>query len=186
MIKRSLLIAALAISVIVLFAWEAQTTPQTLNATEQYYRTFENENGFCIKDRILYAYLGNETEITIPEGVTEIYESALSWDFDHGVNLKKVIVPGTVEKIDQGAFAFTVADTIIIKEGVKEIGEWAFGDSYIDEIWFPNSLEIIGGRIMETEEGLWDTKIHVFKDSKIALYFEQSMPYGSAELIYNQ
>lgn len=185
--KRNIVIAVLAIVAVLLFTWDDHEMPPTLNETEQYYRTFEDKDGFCVKDGILYAYVGYKTEITIPKNVTEIYVSALSWDFDHGVNLKKVVVPGTVQKIDKGAFAFTTADTIIIKEGVKEIGEWAFGDSYIDEIWFPKSIETIGdgSNIMETEEGLWDTKIHVPKDSKIARYFEQSMPYGSPTLIYN-
>lgn len=72
---------------------------------------------------------------------------------------------------------------IIVEEGVKEIEEWAFGDSYIEEIWFPSSLEKIGNGIMETEEGLDGTRIHVPENSKISKYFEQDMPYGNAELI---
>jgi hypothetical protein len=151
---------------------------------EAYYNSIKDKDGFCIADGILYAYLGQEREITIPDTVTEIYGSALSGDFKHGENLVKVIVPGTVRKIDSGAFAFTAAKKIVVEEGVEEIEKWAFGDSYIEEIWFPSSLQKIGNGIMETEEGLDGTKIHVPKNSMISQYFEQAMPYGNAELDY--
>ncbi|MBN7772317.1 leucine-rich repeat domain-containing protein [Clostridium aminobutyricum] len=183
--KRIIGIALLTVSSILLFAWGDRVNQPDEDPTEAYYESIKDKDGFCIKDGILYAYLGKDKEITIPETVTEIYNSALSGDFGHGANLKKVIVPGTVKKINGGAFAFTSAKKIIVEEGVKEIGEWAFGDSYIEEIWFPASLEKIGNRIMETEEGLDGTKIHVPKNSEISQYFEQNMPYGNAELIYD-
>jgi hypothetical protein len=177
-------IVLLAVSAILLFTWADRVNLPDQDPTEMYYQSIMDKDGFCIEDGILYAYLGKGSEITIPETVVEIYGSALSGDFKHGENLKKVIVPGTVKKIDNGAFAFTSAKEIILEEGVKEIGEWAFGDSYIEEIWFPSSLEKIGGGIMETEEGLDETEIHVPENSRISRYFEQNMPYGNAELVY--
>ena len=183
--KRIIGIALLAVSAILLFAGGDRVYLSDDDPTEPYYHSIMDKDGFCIADGILYTYLSKDREITIPETVAEIYTSALSGDFDHGDNLKQVIVPGTVKKIDNGAFAFTFAKKIIVQEGVKEIEEWAFGDSYIEEIWFPSSLEKIGNGIMETEEGLDGTKIHVPKNSKISQYFEQNMPYGNAELIYD-
>lgn len=183
--KRIIGILLLAVSIFLLFVWVNRENPPDEDPTETYYHSIQDKDGFCIEDGILYAYLGKDREISIPENVTEIYSSALSGDFGHGDNLKQVIVPGTVKKIDKGSFAFTNAKRIIIEEGVKEIEEWAFGDSYIEEIWFPSSLEKIGNGIMETEEGLNGTKIHVPKNSEISRYFEQGMPYGNAELIYD-
>ncbi len=181
--KRFIGIALMAVLAILLFAWTDQVDLPNEDQKETYYYSIKDKDGFCIEDGILYAYLGKDKEVTIPENVEEIYSSAFSGDFDHGVNLRQVIVPGTVKKIDKGAFAFTAAKKIIVEEGVKEIEEWAFGDSYIEEIWFPSSLEKIGNGIMETEEGLDGTRIHVPENSKISKYFEQDMPYGNAELI---
>ena len=142
-----------------------------------------DENGFCVQDGILYAYVGDAEEVTIPEEVTEIYSNAFAGDMDYGVNLKKVTVPGSCHVIDEQAFAFTNADVIVLEEGVLSVGEMAFMDSYIDEIWFPESLTEIGSGIMETEEGLNGTKIHVVKGSLAEAYFTENPPYGSAEII---
>lgn len=143
----------------------------------------EAQEGFEIENNILVAYTGDAKEIMIPDNVTEIACDALSWDYEHGTNLQKVTVPGTVKVIDERAFAFTAADTIIIEEGVEEIGDDAFMDSYIEEIHFPSSVIKIGSGIMETEEGL-SAKIYCVKGSPIAEYFEKEMPYGECELIY--
>ena len=150
---------------------------------ENIYKTYEDSDGFCIKDGILYAYLGSAKEITIPADVKEIYPDALSGDFGHGVNLEKVTVPGTVEKIDSEAFAFTEADYIYLKDGIQVLGDNVFMDSYIKEVHFPGSLTKIGQCILETEEGLWGTKIYVTKGSLAEKYFKAGMPYGKAKLI---
>lgn len=114
------------------------------------YKAVKDKNGFCIENEVLYAYAGKCEEITIPSNVTEIYSNALSGDYNHGINLKKVTIPGTVDRIDDHAFAFTNVKYIYIEEGIKEIGANAFQDSYIKEIHFPPSIEVIGKLIMDT------------------------------------
>jgi len=151
--------------------------------TGEFTDTIMDEYGFCIKDGILYAYRGDAEEVTVPDNVTIIYSEAFAGDYNHGVNLKKVIVPGSVEKIQSNAFAFTNADSIIIEEGVKELGSYVFMDSYIEEIRFPASLVEIGAGILETEEGLQGTKIYVPADSKIENYLKENEPYGDVEII---
>lgn len=148
------------------------------------YMAVKDKNGFCIENGVLYAYVGKNEEIIIPSNVTEIYSNALSGDYNHGINLKKVTIPGTVERIDNHAFAFTNAKYIYIEEGVKEIDADAFQDSYIKEIHFPSSIEKIGELIMDTEEGLYDTKIYLKKDSFIHKYFQEKMPYGDVEICF--
>ena len=61
----------------------------------------EAQEGFEIENNILVAYTGDAKEITIPDTVTEIASDALSWDYEHGTNLQKVTVPGTVKVIDE-------------------------------------------------------------------------------------
>ena len=72
---------------------------------------------------------------------------------------------------------------IYIEEGVETIGARAFSDSYIDEIHFPESVTEAGAGILETEEGLWDTKIYVIDGSYMQKYFKKNMPYGDPEII---
>lgn len=137
-----------------------------------------------ISGGVLKAYTGNESEVTVPEDVTELGSDCFSGDCEHGVNLNKVTVPGTVKKIDTGAFAFTNADVIILEEGVTTLEHSVFMDSYIDEIHFPESITECGPGIMETEEGLMGTKIYVKKGSYMDEYFKADMPYGDVQLIY--
>ncbi len=151
--------------------------------SDEFTDTIRDQDGWCIRDGILYAYRGDAVSVTVPGGVKEIYNSAFSGDSGHGTELTEVTVPGSVEKIDDGAFSFTNADTIRIEEGVRVMGSGAFSDAYLEEIWFPESLTEIGSGIMETEEGLRGTRIHVKKDSEICRYLKKHQPYGSIRLI---
>jgi hypothetical protein len=141
-----------------------------------------NADGFVIENSVLTAYEGEAEEVVVPEEVTVIATSAFSGDYDHGINLVKVTIPGTVKNIETEAFAFTNADIIVIEEGVESIGDYAFMDSYIKEIHFPASLTDIGTAIMETEEGLWDTAVYVPKDSAVESYMKENPPYGEITL----
>lgn len=162
---------------------EAKQADPYYYSSEEFTDSIKDKDGWCIKDGVLYAYRGSASEVTVPAGVTEIYESAFSGDFGYGAELKQVTVPGSVKTIDEGAFAFTNADIIYIEEGVETIGARAFSDSYIDEIHFPESVTEAGAGILETEEGLWDTKIYVIDGSYMEAYFKKNMPYGEPEII---
>lgn len=192
---RIVIIAAIVITaavVIVMFCrtlilTDAGETPAQDSSTEDQnskLSRYDDGDGFCIKDGVLLAYIGSASEVEVPGDVTEIGEDAFSSDMQRGVKLTKVTVPGTVKTIDQRSFSFTAADVIVIKEGVTSIGDSAFMDSYISEIWFPKSLTSIGDGIMSTEEGLWDTVIHLKKGSAADKYFKADMPYGDVKLEY--
>ncbi len=60
-----------------------------------------DREGFCVAGGFLINYCGDAREITVPEGVTQIEESALSpgpWNFD------RVTLPDTVRNIHRNAF----------------------------------------------------------------------------------
>ena len=162
---------------------EAKQADPYYYSSEEFTDSIKDKDGWCIKDGILYAYRGSDEEVTVPAGVTEIYENAFSGDFGYGAELKQVTVPGSVKKIDEGAFAFTNADIIYIEEGVETIGARVFSDSYIDEIHFPESVTEAGAGILETEAGLNDAKIYVIDGSYMQKYFKKNMPYGDPEII---
>lgn len=58
---------------------------------------------------------------------------------------KKVSIPETVETIGSGAFVGSAASRILLPDGLKTIGDWAFNAcAELTEIEFPQGLETIG------------------------------------------
>lgn len=137
-----------------------------------------NKKGFVIENGILLAYYGNKEEITVPKNVEIIGANAFASDLNRGINLKKVIVPGTVEELEGYAFSFSNAEEIILEDGVKKIGDRAFSDAYITTIHFPNSIEYIGFGVLDTTYGN-NPEIICEHDSFACNHFENDPPYGS-------
>ena len=86
-----------------------------------------DENGYIIytdgKDKILIGYTGTETELTLPEGITEIYRYA----FYKNTKITKVIIPDSVTNIGYQAFSGCSGLTsITIPDSVTSIGSYAF------------------------------------------------------------
>ena len=84
----------------------------------------------------------NCTEITIPEGVTEIGKVAFECCFD----LTKITIPTSVTSIGEFAFCYCTGLTnITIPDNVKEIGYGAFGYcTGLTSVTFPASVAVIG------------------------------------------
>lgn len=77
-----------------------------------------------------FAFSGNQlTSVTIPNSVTYIGV----WAFDSN-QLSSVVIPSSVEKIGNGAFFNNNIDVsnIFLEEGLKSIGDSAFGDQNQD------------------------------------------------------
>ncbi len=155
-------------------------------STNEYYEKsgMFDENGFAIDGNgVLLAYNGNAKEITLPPEVEEIAENAMSADYGRAVGTQKITIPATVKKIDTGAFSFSTVHTVVLEQGIEEIGKWAFGDSSIKEIYFPDSIANIQEGILDTEEGLNGMKIYYKSGSQVERYFQQYPPEGEYELI---
>ena len=84
---------------------------------------------------------GQEATVTIPEGVTMIYENA----FRNNQNLREVRLPSSVYLIgDSAFFNCKRLKTVEVKEGLKSIGEEAFRHCIsLESILFPDSIEKI-------------------------------------------
>lgn len=83
--------------------------------------------------------------IIIPESVTFIGRAA----FYGCPLLKKITIPGSVTSIDESVFEdCTYLEDIQLNEGIKTIGAFAFDNTSIKSIIFPDSVEAIGRRIL--------------------------------------
>lgn len=149
-----------------------------------YFKTLVDKNGYYQSNNKLYAYFGNKEEITIPSNIKEIAGTAFSEDFDRGLKLKKVTVPGTVETISTSSFSYTKAKEIVLEEGVKYIKRLAFANSQINKIYFPKSIEGIEFGILDTDYGQEDLNIYCYKNSVACNYLEQNKPNGKVTINY--
>ena len=78
--------------------------------------------------------------VTIPEGVTEIGNSA----FNH-CPLEEVNLPGTLKKIGYWAFNEGKYRRIVVPEGVEVIGERCFRSDSLRVADFPSTIRCLGG-----------------------------------------
>lgn len=143
-----------------------------------------DENGFAVDEEgILLAYNGDKQEVVIPENVTGIAENAFSADYDRALNTQKVTITSNVKTIESGAFFFSRVSTVVIAEGVEKIGDWAFGDSAIRDIYFPNNIPDMSTLMFETEAGVDGLKIHCPSDSQTEQFLKNNPPKGNYEII---
>ena len=69
-----------------------------------------SDSDFVIKDGVLLQYSGTDTDVVIPDDVTEIGDSA----FKNNTNIKKVTFSKNIKKINQSAFySCTNLETVI-------------------------------------------------------------------------
>ena len=82
-----------------------------------------SDSDFVIKDGVLLQYSGTDTDVVIPDDVTEIGDSA----FKNNTNIKKVTFSKNIKKINQSAFySCTNLETVIFNNLISSIGNSAF------------------------------------------------------------
>ncbi len=113
--------------------------------------------GSILANPLFYAqnlYLSGKlvTELTIPEGITEIKSNAFTWC----VSLKSVTIPNSVTSIGKSAFKNCENLTsVTIGSSVKSIGEVAFDDcDSLESVIIPSSVSSIGYSAFGSCDGL--------------------------------
>ena len=101
-----------------------------------------SDSDFVIKDGVLLQYSGSDTNVVIPEEVTEIGPSA----FRNNVSIKTVEFSSNVEKISNNAFmGCTSLKSVALNNKLTTISYSSFNScSALKEITIPNSVETIG------------------------------------------
>ena len=165
---------------------EALEASDDYYTSDKYLETLKDENGCIIREGILLKYFTNDSEITIPDNVTEVGGFAISSELEE---IEKLTIPGSVKKIGEGAFCETPLKVVIIEEGVEEIGESAFEDAYFNELHIPASVNSIGDFAFRINEGVYDAKIYIKKGSYAEEYFKEYLNgnnYDGAEIIVEE
>ena len=103
--------------------------------TSDDFTTLTLENG----DVYLISYVGNETSLTIPEGITHIY----SYAFSNSEVLEHVTFASTVKEIMEGAFYESTVTSVTLNEGLEAIGEGAFYYSALESLTLPSTIKEI-------------------------------------------
>lgn len=98
-------------------------------------------SSFQIYEKELYKFIGNETEVVIPEGVTRIADQAF---FDCSF-VKSVVIPAGVREIGGSAFCNCISlKSVVIPEGVTKIGSQAFrGCRSLTSVVIPKGVMLI-------------------------------------------
>jgi hypothetical protein len=145
-----------------------------------------NQGDFKIIGTTLVAYKGNDSDVTIPDGVKSIGDCAFknyrnltsitipnsvtsigTWAFSSCESLKSITIPNSVKEIGDEAFRECKnLVSIIIPNSVKSIGYEAFrACKSLKSITIPNSVTGIGSWAFENCDNLTDIKIpERFKD----------------------
>lgn len=105
-----------------------------------------NADGFTIDaDGVLVSYTGTETDVRIPEGVTEISTNAFT-----DTQLTSLWIPASVRAIDDNAFSgqpltqVTFQDDDAHPSQLETLGERVFAYTPLEHVTLPRSLKMAG------------------------------------------
>lgn len=105
-----------------------------------------NADGFTIDaDGVLVSYTGTETDVRIPEGVTEISTNAFT-----DTQLTSLWIPASVRAIDDNAFSgqpltqITFQDDDAHPSQLETLGERVFAYTPLEHVTLPRSLKMAG------------------------------------------
>ena len=121
-----------------------------------------SKKDFNIKNGVLKKYNGTDTEVTIPDGVIAIGNSAFKlrdditkitipntvkkidrWAVEGCLNLLSIDIPDSVTEIAERSFMNCGLQTVVIPGSIKTISKYAFSELTIDSIIIREGVETI-------------------------------------------
>ena len=112
---------------------------------------------FIVKDGTLVKYIGNDADITIPDGVSEIADNT----FSGSTFLHSVTVPEGVKRLGRRSFenCFNL-EHINLPDSLEEIGGYAFVDCHkLQEVYLSDKITSLGDSTFSECFVLKDVKI---------------------------
>lgn len=97
---------------------------------------------------VLKKYKGTDKRIIIPpvkKIASECIESRYNYNMGRGIEIDEIILPDSVEELEERAFIYCTARRIKLNNGLKKIGNAALSETYnLEELEIPDSVEEIG------------------------------------------
>ncbi len=117
----------------------------------------QTKEDFEIKNGTLVKYHGNDTVVTVPEGVKKIKKEAFMWN----VTIEEVIIPDSVKSIGERCFTgCSKLKKVTLPQGITELSDEIFsGCKALKEIDLPESLTKIGEEVFKYCNGLTEVTI---------------------------
>ena len=122
------------------YAWDVYTSLDTPS------KFSTDSNGYIIytngEEKTLVGYVGSESELTLPSGITSIHQRA----FYKNDNIISVTIPDSVTSIRASTFYYCNSlSSVTIGNSVTSIGEWAFYRcTSLTSVTIGNSVTSIG------------------------------------------
>lgn len=100
---------------------------------------------FYCKGTILLAYLGDEENVTIPEGITELGRDEVLMDSAFGgSDVVSVTFPSTLKNAGHHTFYnCTKLKTVNMNEGLERIGSFCFSGTKLETVTIPKSVDLV-------------------------------------------
>ena len=145
--------------IVPLAAYEAYASALSAFLPDQTRLVPDEETGdFVVQDGVLLAYLGSETTVEVPDGVTAIGEAA----FRANGTVERVVLPDSVVTIGPRAFQNCTALTeVSASAALEQIGTEAFvGCTALTTLELPQTVRSIGASAFEGCAA-WQTSLHL-------------------------
>ncbi len=102
-----------------------------------------DENGYIVVNNVLYDYVGEATDIVIPDGVTKI--DGIVYGLEKRCSIKSVVITEGVTEIGERLFYYyTSLKSIELPNSLTSIGRLAFANCGLEEIEISASVTSIG------------------------------------------
>lgn len=128
---------------------------------------------------IITSYLGKDGNVTIPGEINGFEVVKIDDNAFEGNNyIEKVTIPETIKTVGERAFCkCSNLKQIELKEGISEIGPYAFEYTNIERVDFPSTIAMIGDDAFEDNSNL---KSVSFRDGKDPLSIGNRAFYGTS------